>query len=82
MKYEKIYKGFLMSKVWQILKHFAGTFHQAQTLKLRGVLHYLINCPVDTVIQYNKSKRTYFLAICIRDICFQKKEERKMQSHF
>ena len=26
---KKNYVGFLMSKVWQILKHFAGTFHQA-----------------------------------------------------
>ena len=24
-------------KIWQILKHFAGTFRRAQTLKLRGV---------------------------------------------
>ena len=24
-------------KIWQILKHFAGTFHRAQTLKLEGV---------------------------------------------
>ena len=26
--------GFLMSKVWQILKRFARTFRRAQTLKL------------------------------------------------
>ena len=26
--------GFLMSKVWQILKQFTGTFRQAQTFKL------------------------------------------------
>ena len=31
------YMDFLMSKVWQILKHFAGTFRRAQTLKLWGV---------------------------------------------
>ena len=37
MKNEKNYVGFLMSKVWQILKHFDGTFHWAQTLKLWGV---------------------------------------------
>ena len=24
-------------RIWQILKHFAGTFHRAQTLKLGGV---------------------------------------------
>ena len=29
--------GFRIPKIWQILKHFAGTFRQAQTLKLRGV---------------------------------------------
>ena len=37
MKNEQNYVGFLMSKVWQILKRFAGTFCQAQTLKLWGV---------------------------------------------
>ena len=25
-------------EIWQILKRFAGTFHQAQTMKLGGVL--------------------------------------------
>ena len=34
----KNYLGFLMSKVWQILQHFTGTFHRAQTLKLWGVI--------------------------------------------
>ena len=34
MKNIKKCMGFLMSKVWQILKHFAGTFHREQTLKL------------------------------------------------
>ena len=34
MKNEKKYMGFRIPKVWQILKHFAGTFRQAQTLKL------------------------------------------------
>ena len=29
MKYEKNYVGFCITKVWQILKHFAGTLHQA-----------------------------------------------------
>ena len=29
-----------MSKVWKILKRFAGTFRQAQTLKLRGMLYH------------------------------------------
>ena len=37
MKNEKNYVGFLISKVWQILKRFAGTFYQAQTLKFWGV---------------------------------------------
>ena len=37
MKNEKNYMGFRIPKVWQILKHFAGTFHWAQTLKLWGV---------------------------------------------
>ena len=31
MKNEKNYMGFLIPKVWQILKPFAGAFHQAQT---------------------------------------------------
>ena len=26
---QKIYVGFHIPKIWQILKHFAGTFHQA-----------------------------------------------------
>ena len=30
--------GFPIYKIWQILKRFAGTFRQAQTLKLGGVL--------------------------------------------
>ena len=29
MKDEKIYMGFHITKVWQILKRFTGTFHQA-----------------------------------------------------
>ena len=37
MKNEKNYMGFLMSKLWQILKHLSGTFHRAKTLKLWGV---------------------------------------------
>ena len=28
MKNEKNYVGFSIPKVWQILKHFSGTFHQ------------------------------------------------------
>ena len=40
MKTKKKHVGFLMSKVWQILKRFAGTFCQAQTFKLWGVLCY------------------------------------------
>ena len=38
MTNEKIYMGFLIPKVWQILKHFAVHFHWAQTLKLWGVV--------------------------------------------
>ena len=34
---EKATLGFCIYLIWQILKHFAGTFHRAQTLKLRGV---------------------------------------------
>ena len=29
MKIEKNYEGFRIPKMWQILKHFAGSFHQA-----------------------------------------------------
>ena len=45
--YEKATLGFRIYKIWQILKHFAGTFHQAQTLKLGEV-----NCQV----KKNKSR--------------------------
>ena len=38
MKNEKNYMGFRIPKVWQILKHFTGIFHWAQTLKLWGVI--------------------------------------------
>ena len=31
MKNEKNYMGFRIPKVWQILKHFTGAFHRAQT---------------------------------------------------
>ena len=31
MKNEKNYVGFLITKIWQILKRFAGTFHWVQT---------------------------------------------------
>ena len=34
---EKATLGFRIYKIWLILKRFAGTFHQAQTLKLGGV---------------------------------------------
>ena len=34
---EKATLGFCIYKIWQILKHFAGTFRRAQTLKLGGV---------------------------------------------
>ena len=35
---EKATLGFRIYKIWQILKRFAGTFRQAQTLKLGGVV--------------------------------------------
>ena len=35
---EKATLGFRVYKIWQILKGFAGTFRQAQTLKLGGVM--------------------------------------------
>ena len=35
---EKATLGFHIYKIWQILKPFDGTFHQAQTPKLRGVV--------------------------------------------
>ena len=37
MKNGKINFGFSVYKMWQILKRFARTFRQAQTLKLGGV---------------------------------------------
>ena len=39
---KKNYVDFLRSKLWQILKQFAGTFHQAQTFKLWGVIYHTI----------------------------------------
>ena len=36
MKNEKSYMSFHIPKVWQILKHFAGIFRRARTLKLWG----------------------------------------------
>ena len=41
-KMKKATLGFRVYKIWQILKHFAGTFHQAQTLKLGGVTMYKV----------------------------------------
>ena len=38
---EKATLGFHIYKIWQILKHFAGTFCREQTLKLGGVKHAL-----------------------------------------
>ena len=35
---DKATLGFRIYKIWQILKHFAGTFRRAQTLKLGGVV--------------------------------------------
>ena len=37
MKNGKATLGFHIYKTWQIFKRFAGTFRQAQTLKLGGV---------------------------------------------
>ena len=39
---EKAALGFCIYKIWQILKRFAGTFRQTQTLKLGGVAYYTI----------------------------------------
>ena len=39
---EKAILGFHIYKIWQILKHFAGNFRRAQTLKLGGVTLYTI----------------------------------------
>ena len=39
MKNENKLRGFSYAKLWQILKCFAGTFHQAQTFKLWGVIY-------------------------------------------
>ena len=36
---EKATLGFRIYKIWQILKRFAGTFRQAQTLKLERVIN-------------------------------------------
>ena len=41
MKNEKNYVGFLIPKVWQILKHFVGAFHQAQTSYFWRVISYV-----------------------------------------
>ena len=38
---EKATLGFCIYKIWKIFKRFAGTFHQAQTLKLGGVMYYM-----------------------------------------
>ena len=40
---EKATLGFRMYKICQILERFAGTFRQAQTLKLGGVCYSLIS---------------------------------------
>ena len=40
MKNRKSNFGFHIYEIWQILKRFAETFRQAQTLKLGGVLSY------------------------------------------
>ena len=38
MKNGKATLGFCIYKIWQILKRFTGTFRQAQTLNLGGVV--------------------------------------------
>ena len=42
---EKATLGFRIYKIWQILKHFAGTFHRAQTMKFGGVQRLYFKTP-------------------------------------
>ena len=37
---EKATLGFRIYKIWQILKHFIGTFRWAQTMKIGGVMRH------------------------------------------
>ena len=48
---EKETLGFRIYKIWQILKHFAGTFRQAQTLKLGGVSLYGLSSFNDAFVE-------------------------------
>ena len=61
MKNRKSNFGFLIYKIWQILKHFAGTFRPAQTLKLGGVyIHIFSSLP--------KAQKTYVfehILVCV-----------------
>ena len=58
MKNEKNYMGFLITKVWQILKCFSRAYRQAQTLKLLGV-------KIPKQVFFKKSKKDIFNKICI-----------------
>ena len=55
---EKATLGFRLYKIWQNLKRFAGTFHQAQTLKLGGVRSQPINSIFVTVQSDNSAALT------------------------
>ena len=70
-KREKLaYLGFLIHKIWQILKHFTGTFRQALTLKLGGVSS--IHCG-HLQIQYRILLRYFFLLNLVRISYFRMK---------
>ena len=54
-KMEKATLGFRIYKIWQILKRFAGTFCQAQTLKLGGVYYFpFLSRTLTMLVQYNR----------------------------
>ena len=48
MKNGKTTLGFRIYKIWQILKPVTGTFRRAQTLKLGGVICWLLRIYVDS----------------------------------
>ena len=54
--------------IWQILKHFAGTFRQAQTLKLEGVIFYFqgIDALLKIIDSVDVKYMTLFLKIEIK----------------
>ena len=51
---EKATLDFRLYKIWQILKRFAGPFHQAQTLNLEGV-EILLQGSSDLLLQTQKT---------------------------